>query len=249
MEPKRRAAPRHARAPIHHAQLWETVSSALRQSILSGEYQPGMKLIETDLAEHFGVSRGPIREALRELAREGLVVDLPRRGTLVSTVTLGDLTEIYEVREALECAAVARVVESATPARLEHLRKLLEASESLWPVVDKTPTPSGADYSAALAADFAFHQEILRLSGNRRMAAAYEQMAIQTGLLIRTALSVNPTLRWSPPKQVHRHILSALVARDVDRAKAAVSDHYAHTSERLFTFVDRSDEEVAAESS
>ena len=82
--------------------LWESIAEFLRAAILSGELEPGSKLIETELAERFGTSRGPIREAIRELAREGLVTELPRRGTLVSTLTAHDLSEVYAVRQALE---------------------------------------------------------------------------------------------------------------------------------------------------
>src|SRR5262249_20888373 len=75
---------------LAYQQVWETVCERVRGSILSGELAAGAKLVEADLARSFGVSRGPIREALRELAREGLVVDLPRRGTFVCTLTQTD---------------------------------------------------------------------------------------------------------------------------------------------------------------
>ena len=81
--------------------LWEAVLQRLRNAILSGELGPGTKLIETDLAERFGTSRRPVRQAIRELMGEGLIVELPRRGTVVSTMTTRDLAEVYAIREAL----------------------------------------------------------------------------------------------------------------------------------------------------
>ena len=72
--------------PIHRPPLWEAVVERLRASILSGELAAGARLNEVELAQRFGTSRGPVREATKELAREGLVVELPRRGHVVSTL-------------------------------------------------------------------------------------------------------------------------------------------------------------------
>jgi DNA-binding GntR family transcriptional regulator len=215
------------------------VAGALRRAIIVGELKPGGKLVETDLADQFNVSRGPIREALRELAREGLVIDLPRRGTFVSSVGLADLTEVYEVREGLESIAVAKLAGDMSDEDLEILRVALEASEAAWKAADAKPSPKSADYSRALAADSTFHREIIRMANNNRMITIYDQLMLQTELLIRSALDVNPTLRWSPPQPVHRDIYRALVARDVDRAREAVKNHYVHTKERLVSQVNR----------
>jgi DNA-binding GntR family transcriptional regulator len=226
--------------PVQQVQLWEVVANGLRQAIIVGELKSGAKLVETDLADQFHVSRGPIREALRELAREGLVLELPRRGTFVSAVGLTDLTEVYEVREGLESIAITKLVADATAEDLELLRIALEASEAAWKSADAKPTPKSADYSRALAADSAFHREIVRIAGNGRMMTIYDQLMLQTELLIRTALEVNPTLRWSPPRPVHRDIYKGLVARDAERARQAVKNHYLHTKERLVARVNRS---------
>lgn len=112
--------------------LFETVAERLREAIIGGELRPGDKLVETELADRFGVSRGPIREALRELTREGLAVDLPRRGTIVSAATLGDLTEVYDVREALEKLAVTVAINNARAADYARLRKRFKRMDRLW---------------------------------------------------------------------------------------------------------------------
>jgi DNA-binding GntR family transcriptional regulator len=90
---------------IHRPQLWEAVTDRLRAAILTGEIPAGTKLVESLLAQRYGTSRGPIRQAIREHARQGLVVELPRRGSVVATLTSRDLAEVYEVREALEVGA------------------------------------------------------------------------------------------------------------------------------------------------
>lgn len=231
--------PNSGLGPVKQSQLWEVVAAALRRAIIAGELKPGGKLVETDLADQFHVSRGPIREALRELAREGLVIDLPRRGTFVSAVGLADLTEVYEVREGLESIAVMKLAGDISDEDLEILRIALEASEAAWKIADAKPTPKSADYSRALAADSTFHREIIRMANNARMITIYDQLMLQTELLIRSALDVNPTLRWSPPRPVHRDIYRGLVARDGERAREAVKNHYVHTKERLVSQVTR----------
>lgn len=212
----------HLRPP----QLWEAVHERIRAAILAGELKAGSKLIETDLAQRFGTSRGPIREAIRELAREGLVVELPRRGTVVSTLTARDLAEVYAVREALEVGASAAVIARASDEQLEALGARLDAMERAW--------REGADYLAAAEHDLAFHRALLTLTGNGRMAAIYDHMLTQTMLLLRTAAEANPTLRTGIRPAAHRDILDALLARDPERARQALAVHYRYAEERLF---------------
>jgi DNA-binding GntR family transcriptional regulator len=216
---------------VNQPKLFEAVAQQLREAILSGELHPGDKLVETDLADQFGVSRGPIREALRELSREGLAVDLPRRGTVVSTSTLGDLIEIYDVREALETFAAVLVAKNATPADLAKLQSAYKTMSRLW---RSRTTP----HSDRMQADLDFHREILRIAANGRMSALYEQLAMQTAVLLRTAMDMNASLQLSPPDAVHQSMLEAISARNVDAVREAVAGHYQHTRERLFIFID-----------
>ena len=197
----------------------------MRAAILSGEFEPGSKLIETELAERFGTSRGPIREAIRELAREGLVTELPRRGTLVSTLTAHDLSEVYAVREALEVAASRIGIARAGDEELRALEMHLIALES---------PPPGAGYLDQAVHDLAFHRSLVALARNERMAVMYEQMLTQTMLLLRTAALENPSLRTDLRRAAHRDILRALRDRDESAAQAALEAHYRYAKERLF---------------
>jgi DNA-binding GntR family transcriptional regulator len=205
--------------------LWENIAELMRAAILSGEFEPGSKLIETELAERFGTSRGPIREAIRELAREGLVTELPRRGTLVSTLTAHDLSEVYAVREALEVAASRIVIARAADGELRALEMHLVALES---------PPPGAGYLDQAVHDLAFHRSLVALARNERMAVMYEQMLTQTMLLLRTAALENPSLRTDLRRAAHRDILRALRDRDEAAAQAALEAHYRYAKERLF---------------
>jgi DNA-binding GntR family transcriptional regulator len=205
--------------------LWESVADRIRAAILSGELEPGSKLIETDLAERFGTSRGPIREAIRELAREGLVTELPRRGTLVSTLTAHDLSEVYAVRQALEVAASRTVIAGAGDEELRGLGTHLLALES---------PPPGAGYLDQAVHDLAFHRSLVALARNERMAVMYEQMLTQTMLLLRTAALENPALRTDLRRAAHRDILRALLDREEAAARTALEAHYRYAEERLF---------------
>ena len=194
----------------------------MRDSILSGELSPGSKLVEADLAERFGTSRGPVREAIRELARDGLVVELPRRGTVVSTLSARDLAEVYAVREALETGASRVIIARASDAELEGLEQHLAVLET------------SSDYLETAGHDLEFHRRIVAIAGNTRMETIYEQMLTQTMLLLRTAAEGNPTLRSEMRPSVHRDILAGLRARDPARVESALEAHYRYAEERLF---------------
>jgi DNA-binding GntR family transcriptional regulator len=206
--------------------LWETVAASIRERILSGELAPGTKLVETEFAEQFGTSRGPVREAIRELAREGLVAELARRGTYVSTLNAHDLTEVYDVREGLELVACRAVIARAGDDDLAVLERHLVAFEDSW--------TQGAGYLESAVHDLAFHRAILALAGSQRMAAIYDQMLAQTMLLLRAAADESPLLHEEMRESAHRDILAALTARDEDAARRAIEAHYRYAEERLF---------------
>jgi|SRR5579862_8585772 len=213
-----------------YRQVWETICDRIRASILSGDLPAGMKLVEADLARKFHVSRGPIREALRELSREGLVVDLPRRGTFVCALTQTDLMEVYAIREALETVAVREAVSSATDAELQALAEAHRVMDEMW---------SGSDWNAAITADAQFHLVLVNLAKNKRLTTIYEQMGAQTVLLLVTASQSDVSLRGAPLQAIHRAIADAVVARDADAAREAIADHYRYTRQRLFETMSR----------
>jgi DNA-binding GntR family transcriptional regulator len=212
---------------VRQPQLWEAVAERLRAAILGGDLPAGSKLVEAELAEQFGTSRGPVREAIRELARERLVAELPRRGTVVSTLTTRDLVEVYAVREALEIGASKTLIDRRSDAELQELESYLEAMEEAWETRE--------DYLVGAVHDLAFHRAVLTLAGNERMAAVYDQMLTQTMLLLRTAAATNPMLRTGIKRFAHRDIYDALLARDTERTRVAVEAHYRYAEERLFS--------------
>jgi DNA-binding GntR family transcriptional regulator len=209
---------------LAHKQLWEAVSERLRDEILDGRLPAGTRLVETELAARFGVSRGPVRDALQELSSSGLTVDLPRRGTFVSSLTERDLIEVYVIRRAIEEQAVRLAVARADDAEIAAMFEAVSATEAAY---------RGDDLAAAWDADMAFHGTYCRMSGNGRLLALFEQLASQTVLLMRTSLEAHASLAWTPPVALHRRIAQAIADRDADGASAAVAAHYRYTEERL----------------
>jgi DNA-binding GntR family transcriptional regulator len=205
-------------------QLWEAVADEVRQRILRGDLEPGTKLGETELAEEFGVSRGPVREALRELAREGLAVDLPRRGTFVTKPTAADLEELYVLREALEVAAARLTIAKGHD---KDLRLLLQKSLA----VEKAYAQP--DLIKAWEVDLDFHKAVVALAGNKRMVRMYEQLATQSLMLTRASLPDNPLLGRVPPHTVHRDTAEAIIQRDEGLAERAIKAHYRYSENRL----------------
>jgi DNA-binding GntR family transcriptional regulator len=211
-------------AALTHKQLWETIADRLREEILDGRLAAGSRLVETDLADRFGVSRGPVRDALSELSRVGLAVDLPRRGTFVSSLTERDLEEVYVIRRAIEEAAVRLAIEAASDDDVASLFAALASVEAAY---------ATDDLAAAWEADMAFHRAYCRLSGNRRLLELFDHLASQTVLLMRTSLDSHASLAWTPPVAVHRQIAEAIAARSAADAIGAVGAHYQYTHDRL----------------
>ncbi|BBH70214.1 GntR family transcriptional regulator [Actinoplanes sp. OR16] len=129
----------------------------LRERIISGDLQPGQRLIEREICEQLEVSRIPLREALPQLEADGFIRTLPRRGAMVTRLTLHDIEELFDVRESLEVLAAKLAATHRDPAGLESLRARITQA--------RTALDNHADQEAA-AANVAFHDDVLTLSRN-----------------------------------------------------------------------------------
>ena len=208
---------------VVHQQLWETLVERLRAEILTGALPQGTKLVESELASRFGVSRGPVREALREIARLGLAVDLPRRGTFVSSATEADLEEVLVAREAIELAGARLAISRARDEDLRALGVLLDEVDEAY---------AAGDIVRAWQVDLEFHRRVFEAGGNSHLVDLFDPLASQTMLLMRAA--EDPAIRLAPAPKLHRDILEALLARDESRAEAAVVAHFRFTQDRLY---------------
>ena len=140
--------------------LRDVVFNTLRQAILRGELKPGERLMEIGLANKLGVSRTPIREAIRKLELEGLVVMVPRKGAEVAQITEKNLRDVLEVRKALEELAVELACDRITEEEIEKLR---------WAAREFKTTLQYSDVTAIAEADVKFHDIIYNATGNERL--------------------------------------------------------------------------------
>ena len=205
--------------------LWRIVADRLRADIVAGAIPEGSRLHEIDLAAHFGVSRGPVREALRELVALGLAVDLPRRGVFVSSATETDIQEVYVAREALEKAAGRLFIQRAHDRDLAGIREPLAAMERAY---------AAKEVVSGRTLDLEFHRSIFVIAGMRRLTAIFDQLAAQTLLLLRSEDEKWPDVEKVPPPEVHRAMADALAARDLARFEAAVTAHFNDMTNRPF---------------
>lgn len=200
--------------------LHERVVSRLREAILNGEFQPGERLIQEELAEAMGVSRMPIREALRQLEKEGLVTLEAHKGAIVTPITLEDIEEIYELRANLEALGLERSMRDLSRDDKNRLQQLADDMEQ---AVQK----QNAERFIALNAEF--HRMLRKGSKWRRLHNFLE-------LLWHGFPPHTPNIL---PRQMdqslleHKEILQAIEAGDGERAKRTIQKHILRTGEAL----------------
>lgn len=184
----------------------------LRQAILDRRLAPGQRLIERELVELTGVSRTSVREALRELAAEGLVTAIPNRGTIVTSVSAEEARQLYQVRSVLEALAGRLFVEHATAAQRKALARALERIERL--------TAKG---SPVLAAKDAFYDVLFEGGGNDALRSVASSLHARVSVLRSLSLSVPGRIEHSTKEL--RAIVDAVLASDADAAAAACARH------------------------
>jgi len=141
--------------------LRELVFAAMREAIVKGELKPGERLMEVQLAEEMGVSRTPVREAIRKLELEGLVVMVPRKGAYVAGLTLKDAANVFEIRGSLEGLAAALAAERITEEEINDLDRVLE---------DIAKAGEKGDVDTIIKKDMEFHQKLFSATRNERLA-------------------------------------------------------------------------------
>lgn len=195
----------------------DAAAAALREAILRGDAAPGSRLGETELAEQLGLSRTPVREALRQLASDGLVTVLPNRGARVAEWSREDLEEIYELRALLEAHAAARAATRIPDEQVALLVKLCDEMDDCA----RQATASDLDRIAELNARF--HGLILEASGSARLTGLMKAV-VQVPLVLRTFHHYSPeALRRSLGH--HREIVAAFRAGDADWASSVMRSH------------------------
>ena len=198
-------------APVRQT-AHEYVRSVVRRAILNGELAGGSRLVQAELAATLDVSTTPIREALRDLATEGLVHFDPHRGAIVAELSAQDREDIYEIRLVLEPMAMRKAVSEVTPQLLERLRKLQQAMEA---------EPHSAEW---VDRNRVFHMAVYEQAVSPRLAAMIRTLQDASVMYIGAAVQRDPSHREHANKG-HQEILEALEAHDEEAAVAALIPH------------------------
>ena len=198
--------------------LRERAYSRIKAQILAGELEPGSAISEAERAEALGISRSPVREALQQLAREGLVEVFPKRGTFVAELTPKEVREAFELRQAIESACARLAAERATDADIEELTRLCDAIDSAAP---------GSD---AYNAGAAFHAGVARAAHSQYLEATFESSQAKIDMASRAAADSRGR---EQEDLTHRDILNAIVAGDAEKAETIMRGHLSHSAKAL----------------
>jgi DNA-binding GntR family transcriptional regulator len=206
---------------ISHQPLHKEVTTAIRNAIIRGELKPGERLIEADLAERLGVSRAPLREALKQLVAEGLLVNVARRGTTVIALTEKDIREIYSLRTALETLAIELITPAITAVQLAQFEALVRQMREL-----------AADHgmSAHVDLEMRFHELLCLISGHQRLHSAWSQMGGQLRAFFAAA---DPQYNDLEFVERHESLLAAIASHDAAHAVATLREHVANGADRV----------------
>jgi DNA-binding GntR family transcriptional regulator len=197
--------------------LREQIADSLRAAVVAGQMRPGVVYSAPMLAERFGVSATPVREAMLDLAKEGLFESVRNKGFRVTDLADKDLDDITELRALIEVPTVARLAVVADPAEIEALRPLAEA------IVEGA---AAGDLIAYIEADRRFHLKLLSLAGNPRLVDVVRDLRAQTRLYGLDQLVEQDRLAASAAE--HLELLDALLARDPALTEAVMRRHIGH---------------------
>lgn len=207
--------PRAQTRPALPATLVELAGDRLRDAILSGALAPGQKIVEEQLCADFGISRAPLREALRLLAQQGLVEHLPRRGSRVTVWSPTDIRQLFDLRHVLESHAVQTALPLADPAaQLQPVRAALEKMRTATADLDRDD------------AHRLFHAAVVALAGNRQLDIAVAPILLK--LQLPMAMNLREEARHHRAGDgIERHeaVVAALETNDPAVAVAALGDH------------------------
>lgn len=206
--------------------LRELVFESLREAIISGQLRPGERLMEIQLAEEMGVSRTPVREAIRKLELEGLVAMIPRKGAYVAGLSLKDIVDVFEIRGALEGLAAELAAERITDEELEELeRYLVKIAEA----IEKD------DLEKVVANDTDFHSLLYQASRNQRLSQIINNLREQIQRFRTTSLSYPGRMKTA--LEEHRKIVEAISARDGELASKLAHEHIENAENSMMSMI------------
>lgn len=209
--------------------LRELVFEALREAIIKGILKPGERLMEVQLAEEMGVSRTPVREAIRKLELEKLVIMVPRKGAYVADVSKRDAAEVFEIRRALEGLAAQLAADRATDDQLESLeRYLFKISEAI----------EKGDLEETIKIDTLFHGELYKAANNERLGDMINNLREHIQRYRSTSLAHPGRMKQALIE--HRKIVEAIGKRDPNIAKKLAEEHIVNAENSLMQAIYKS---------
>lgn len=210
--------------------LHEELTQGLRDLIIHGDLPPGVKVPEKDLCEAYGVSRTPLREALKVLASEGLVILEPNRGARVSPITREDLDEVFPVMGALEALAGELACQNITPAELEEIRKYH---------AEMLTHHRNRDLENYYAVNQKIHEAILNAARNPTLGVHYRALSARVQRA-RYVANLTPD-RWAQAVDEHEQIMTHLDAREGSKLAATLREHLENKLRAVSQFMDIED--------
>lgn len=196
------------------------VAERLRSGILTARFAPGQRLIEADLTRDFGISRGPLREAFRRLAAEGLLEMVPNRGAFVRRLTRRETGELFEMRQALECLAARRAAD-----RIDEDGNRAAFEAAIAPIWNDVRRPEGQTYHQE---NLRFHDAILDICGNSQLANTSRQLRLP--LLMWQLNQAMDAEMYQASVLEHRAIATAILAGNGSAAETAMRAHLERAS-------------------
>ncbi|MCK8059207.1 MULTISPECIES: GntR family transcriptional regulator [unclassified Fusibacter] len=194
--------------------LTSIIFDRIREDILNDQYITGDKIVEAKLAEELGVSRTPVREALKQLELDGLVENIPNRGVVVKGISKQDITDIYTIRQAIEGIAATWCIERISQSEIDELKELFELMEfyTFKKDVDKISELNTK-----------FHEVIYHSTKSRYLEHVLKDFQI----FIKSTRnkSLKSKGRLEEALEEHRIILDAIMAKDIEAAKAGINHH------------------------
>jgi DNA-binding GntR family transcriptional regulator len=214
-----------ARPP--HTQVWESVLSTLRLAIIKGQLPPGTHLLEAQLAEKLGVSRGPVREALMRLEQEGLVVSQPYRGKFVANISAQTIHEIYSLRRVLECFAAELAMEQLQPAQVAQLGELFARMMA---------AVNAGRFEEFANIDLEFHRFFVAAANHTRLLQMWETLTDVTHAFIVVNASLDQD-NYRIIAEGHQAIVHAFHYHDLAGVKATLNFHLEEAERRLLATI------------
>ncbi|MET7399671.1 GntR family transcriptional regulator [Dactylosporangium sp. NPDC005572] len=212
------------------AALVDDLAERIRNRIMTGEIPIGAQLRQAELANDFGVSRTPVREALRQLQTSGLIEVLPNRGAVVSVPAPWDVREAYEVRAELEALAAARAVRRITRDEVERLRA---ANQEMYDYSSARSNGAAPDEPDHRRNNDLFHTLIASIAGNARLAKAINDINETFPRNVSAQLVVSDSRHRDENFREHERILQALADGDAERAAEEMRQHVIKAGEQL----------------